>query len=350
MGRPRSADDQRTLSESQQRELFRFEQQHPQQQQGRPFEFERPSSQRLDGPVRRFEILKSTALGLVFPQNLQLSVRDVDAGIALTGGLFDLSNSSHEPLYVTSEMKWWKQKYMLPPNFQIFPGVHHYAGQKKTGQGDGLQGSEIVGLPRSPPHKDLGKGASSSLSLTKSKDKKPYPSAEIQYKGWQSLTGMSISLTLYNITPKMHYHNDYSHSFPQIKPDSAADIRSRLNITRVGWKREYIMTSTPGSLGDYKWRSPSMLEKKYVLSASALDDTFPTGHGNLLLEDHKKMVVAVYKQRRHDDLLGSLMVSKQVPAKPGAFEEGKITVEAVVASCLAIVMYERVGWQNLLGN
>ncbi|RJE17261.1 hypothetical protein PHISCL_10402, partial [Aspergillus sclerotialis] len=126
MARPRTTDHRRAFSESEQRKLDSVDRQ--QQQQLFKSDEHQQFQHEWHGPIRRFEILKSTTLGLVSPQNLQLSVVDVDAGIVHTGHLTDLStlpSSRHEPVFVTSNMKWWKQKFVLPPSFEIFPGTAH---------------------------------------------------------------------------------------------------------------------------------------------------------------------------------------------------------------------------------
>ncbi|ETI22645.1 hypothetical protein G647_06721 [Cladophialophora carrionii CBS 160.54] len=367
MARPRTPHRRRTVSESEQREFVDVQQEHQQQQHDEQRHFDLSSStQGLDGPIRRFQILKSTPVGLVCPQNIRFSVVDADAGIAQTGHIFDLSTPATEPIYVTNDLKWWKQRYFLPPSFEVFPGNAHKHGsrsQRTASRRVAQEGSEISGLPPSPPHDSLTFPDSRSRAhSTTGQTEKAYPVAEIKYRGWQGLTGMSVALTVYNITPEMHYHNHYSHALAD-DPDSTPDIRSRYLISRTGWKREYILTP-----GGYKWRSPSPVEKKDILAAPAVDDATPVGHGNLILEDADQTPVAVYKQRRDHEVLGTLTVLLQHVNETGSDgrnghgqghghghghgkgNDGKITTEAVLASCLAVVTYERIGWQNLLGR
>ncbi len=343
MARARTSHNSRTISQPQQRELFPVEQELHQYSRQRGSELDSPTG--LSGPVRRFEILKSTPLGLVFPQNVYFSVKDVDAGIAHTGHRFEIS--SDEPMFVTSELKWWKQGYILPPSFEILPGgAHRHATRKRTHERQGTQAGEVSGLPPSPSHDGIACGFRGTQDLSDNGEHKPYPLAEIKYHGWEGVSNLSTSLTLYNITPDMHYAHKITagaHSMPE--------IRSQYSIVRVGWKREYIL----GPLG-HKWRSPSLPEKSKLLSKSALDDTLPIVHGNLILEDAHMNVVALYKQRRDWEVLGTLTVSSeyvhdhQQQEHRNDGQEGKITIEAVVASCLAVVIYERVGWQNAWGN
>src|SRR6201996_814123 len=126
MAGTRSANHQRTVSEPEQREFFPVKPKQLQHEQQRsPFEHNSDgTAEGLDGPIRRFEILKSTPLGLVFPQNVYFSVVDLDAGIAQTGYSIDLptSSSTGKPVFTTSQLKWWKQKMMLPPAFKVFHG------------------------------------------------------------------------------------------------------------------------------------------------------------------------------------------------------------------------------------
>ncbi|KIX02433.1 uncharacterized protein Z518_08374 [Rhinocladiella mackenziei CBS 650.93] len=273
--------------------------------------------------IRRFEILKSTALGLVFPQNLKLEVIDVDLGIARTG--HSTSLESGRPVFETGIMKWWKEKYMLPPAFEIFPS------HPKRHQKDPLQSNEIIGLPPSPPppHDSLAK----FNSRPDQEAEKPYPLAQIKYPGWQGISRMSIDLTLYNITPAMHY----DHNLHQLADRLDLDIRSRWVVTRIGWKREYMMYN-PAGTRMYKWRRSAN-----TLTLPGVEDGHPRAHGNLQLEESDGRIVAVYKQRRDFRVLGALSLFMDVVKAP-------MTVEAVVASCLAIVLYERLGWQNLLGQ
>ena len=249
-------------------------------------------------------------------------------------------------MFITSELKWWKQKYILPPSFEIVPGgAHRHASRKRTDQWQDTQTEEVTGLPPSPSHDRHTIESSRKHRPAKAGEHKPYPLAEIKYHGWEGLTNMSTSLTLYNITPEMHYLHDIANVH------AAPETRCQYSIRRSGWRREYALTPS-----GHKWRSPSLSEKYRLLSKSALDDTLPVVHGNLMLEDAEQNVVAIYKQRRDWEVLGTLTVfseyvddhQRQQHEYHG--QQGKITVEAIVASCLAVVMYERVGWQNLWGN
>ena len=347
MARTRQADHQRAIAEPQQREFFAVESER--RQYGRQRGYDSDTTETFNGPVRRFQILKSTPLGLVVPQNVHFSVVEVEESIAHTGHSFNPSAPGHEPVMVTSELKWWKQKYMLPPSFEIFPGdANTHDRRQDSARKSALEASEVTGLPSSAVDR-VCTSSHPGANITRSKSSNSYALAEIRYKGWQGLTQTSISLTLYNITPAMHYENSYSNTLADGSP-SVPDIRSRYTINREGWKREYVLLP-----GTYRWRSPTSSEKGKILCASAIDDTSsPAGHGNLILEDSESNIVAAYKQRRDYEVLGLLIISTErmnASRRNGTDqEEGRITTEAVIASCLAIVIYERVGWQNLMGK
>ena len=293
MARTRKTDDDGTLAEPEQRELFQYHQHN----------------------IRRFEILKSTPVGLLFPQNLQLELRDVDAGIPITGHPSYLSSGT-APVFVTSDMKWWKVKYMLPPSFKMFP--HHPEFKAKSV----YPSSEIVGIPLSPPHDSYHRDMNPS---------KPWPMAEIKYSGWQGITQMNVGLTVYEVQKWMTYDNELQ---------TPADICSRWTISRNGYSREYTLTgipSTPGTEG-YKWRG-----NKKILNIAEMNDGFRKCNGNLKLEDKDARLVAVYKQRRDSDVLGSLTIFTDNMKE-------KVPLEVIVSSCLAIVIYERIGFQNMFGQ
>lgn len=263
--------------------------------------------------IRRFEIIKSSPVGLVFPQNLQLELKDVDAGISLTGHS-SLLPSGTAPTYVTSDMKWYKVKCMLPPSFEVFPS------RPKVQTGSTPPTGEVTGLP-SPSHQPNYKDASESKS---------WPLAKIKFPGWQGLTSMTIKMTIYEVSKWMVYDHQLH---------APSDIRSQWTILRVDYRREYIMGRVgPSDTGIYRWRG-----SKKILDIPEMDDGFPKCNGNLKLEDKDARLVAVYKQRRDSDVLGGLTV----------FTENlkdDVPIEVVVSSCLAIVLYERVAWQNMFGE
>jgi hypothetical protein len=264
--------------------------------------------------IRRFEILKSTPLGLVVPQNLQLELRDVDAGLSLTGHSSYLPSGT-TPTYVTSDMKWWKVKYILPPTFEI------YSSHPESKHNSTAPASEITGLIQSPSHDSYHSEEPGS---------KPWPLAQIKYPGWQGVTQMTIDMTIYEASKWMVYDHELH---------APADVRSRWTIMRVDYRREYIMGRVKSpEIGIYRWRG-----NKKILDIPEMDDGFPKCNGNLKLEDDDARLVAVYKQRRDSTVLGGLTVFTENLKE-------KLPIEAVVSSCLAIVMYERLGWQNMFGD
>lgn len=299
MARPRSPDSNRgrAVGESKQRQV-EFQPQH----------------------VRRFEILKSTPLGLVYPQNLRLEVIDL-------GDSKDLTSAA--PLFTTSELKWWKVKMMLPPSFEIYsPHQDHLHDAHPSP-------SEINGLPGNKP---LGHD-------------KPYPVAQIRYPGWEGMSHLHVDITLYNFTPEMHF-DPTLHSL-----DDNSDIRSHWTVKRVGCKREYSLscTSSPGTHTSYTWRSRA---KSEILTLPDVDDGHAAANGNLCLETPAGEIVAVYKQRRDYRVLGALTVFQDTLDSARKYSSnqdantGNVhpSIEAIVASCLALVLYERIGGQSLFGS
>ncbi|KIW20279.1 hypothetical protein PV08_00854 [Exophiala spinifera] len=256
--------------------------------------------------IRRFEILKSTTLGLVFPQNLRLEVVEVDPDTREQ----EQEHDTARPCFTTSNMKWWKNKLMLPPSFDIFPSPQQGTWHESESSGQ-VQGQESA--------------------------EKPYPLAHIEYPGWQGVTQMTINLTLYNITREMHYEHNHD----------PAEPRSLWTVSRLGSKREYVIKcTTDRELNGYKWHSMSSSE---LTSIPALDDGHSWAHGNLVLSGPDDRLVAAYRQRRDYRVLGSLTIftdtlHHDIGTRP------VLTIDAITASCLSIILYERVAWQNLLGN
>lgn len=292
----RKTDHDRAVSEPEQRELLQYRQYR----------------------IRRFEILKSTPVGLVFPQNLQLELRDVDAGVSLTGHSSHLPSGT-APTYVTSDMKWYKVKCMLPPSFEVYPSHPHPSSQSKSSSTPPTR--EITGMIPSPSHDSYSQEGSES---------KCWPLAKIKFPGWQGVTSMTIQMTIHETSKWMVYD-------PELHAPS--DIRSKWTIFRVDYAREYIMSRVGSSTtGVYRWRG-----SKKILDIPEMDDGFPKCNGNLKLEDPDAKLVAVYKQRRDHDVLGGLTIFTENL-------KADVPIEAVVSSCLAIVMYERVAWQNMFGQ
>ncbi|KIW47979.1 hypothetical protein, variant [Exophiala oligosperma] len=281
MGRSRSPNPDSADEQPEQRQL-QLEQQH----------------------IRRFEILKSATLGLLSPQNLQLEAVEVDSEVHAQ------EQTTTRPCFTTSSMKWWKQKIMLPPSFDIFPSKH-----------DPSQGNKVSGLV-----------------TDRESAEKPYPLAHIQYPGWQGMTQMTIKMTMYNITREMHYEH-------RIDPD---EPRARWTVSRIGTKREYVMKCTTDSnLGGFKWHCLTTPE---LTSIPALDDGHPWANGNIVLSGPDGSLIAAYKQRRDWQVLGSLVIFTDTLHRDDHETKPVLNIETITASCLAIVLYERVGWQNLLGS
>ncbi|EXJ80724.1 hypothetical protein A1O3_07008 [Capronia epimyces CBS 606.96] len=326
--------------------------------------------------IRRFEILKSTALGLVYPQNLQLEVVDVGVDVGGSSAFISTSTlSAPAPRLITSQLKWWKVLAMLPPSFAIYQSHPDldlgYQDQYHKQQHEQYQQQHASEITR----------------LQCNESFNPYPLAQIKYRGWEGISHLDIDMTVFNLTPAMHFDRTLHSSLDdQSDTDSDTDMRTRLTIRRVGAKRQYCMTcaSRPSthSGSRYTWRSRP---KREILALPGVDDGHAAANGNLCLEDADGHIVAVYKQRRDYRVLGALTIFSQshprsrVHHSNSADEDScrgetvavadehdpvavapdehapvvvapAVTVVAVVASCLAIVLYERIGCLGLFGD
>ncbi|KAL2443579.1 hypothetical protein ABEF95_007204 [Exophiala dermatitidis] len=292
--------------------------------------------------VRRFEILKSTPLGLVFPQNLRLEVVDVDddKGTDATG-------------FVTTEMKWWKVQFVVPPTFEIYPSSHP-ANEAKY---------ELDQHKRHRRASSETDPALSSSSATKKDRREPYPVAKVEFPHVDNLWKLTVDITLYHITPAMHFD-------PTATGAEDAALRTRWAIKQISCLgRQYSMTCTnPGGRsgsgsGSYMWRSRPKAE---ILALPGVDDGHPAVNGNLVLEDPDGRIVAVYKQRRDFKVMGALTMFLDTlepttttttadevsePQPSGEAERApRPTVEAVLASTLAVVLFERISFRSLMGK
>ncbi|KAL2443592.1 hypothetical protein ABEF95_007435 [Exophiala dermatitidis] len=300
--------------------------------------------------VRRFEILKSTPLGLVYPQNLRLGVVDVDddKGTDATG-------------FVTTEMKWWKVQFVVPPTFEIYPSSHP-ANEVKYGLDQHKRRRSSSGTAPAP-----------SSSSAKNDRAEPYPVAKVDFPHVDNLWKLTVDITLYHITPAMHFDPTAT-----TRTDDAAaaaahsdDLRTRWAIKQIRCLgRQYSMTCThPGGRNgsnSYMWRSRPKAE---ILTLPGVDDGHPAVNGNLVLEDPDGRIVAVYKQRRDFKVMGALtifldtlepttttttdIVSEQGQQPSGELEPERAprpTVEAVVAGTLAVVLFERISFRSLVGK
>ncbi|KAG9777207.1 hypothetical protein KCU88_g4587, partial [Aureobasidium melanogenum] len=302
--------------------------------------------------VRRFEILKSTPLGLVYPQNLRLGVVDVDddKGTDATG-------------FVTTEMKWWKVQFVVPPMFEIYPSSH--------------PANEVTyGLDQHKRRRSSSETAPAPSSSSAKNDRaEPYPVAKVEFPHVDNLWKLTVDMTLYHITPAMHFDPTAT-----TRTDDAAaaaahsdDLRTRWAIKQIRCLgRQYSMTCTNpggrnGSNSSYMWRSRPKAE---ILNLPGVDDGHPAVNGNLVLEDPDGRIVAVYKQRRDFKVMGALtifldtlepmttttttdIVSAQGQQPSGELEPERAprpTVEAVVASTLAVVLFERISFRSLVGK
>lgn len=252
-------------------------------------------------------------MGIVFPQNVQYQLRRLH----VESSPLEPPNLTSD--FVSNDLKWWKQKYLLPPTIKIFASrLDSTANPQAT--------SEITASSQN------GKSKISKFQRHYPPATDRYPFAIIKYPGWQGVTQFTIDLTLYHMTELMYYD-------PSTFPEPATDLRSRWTIKRLGFSRQYTVSPVPSnsSTAVLKWRS-----SKTILDIPELQDGYPKANGNLKLEDSDANLIAVYKQRRDWDVLGSITIFSD------RLREG-VTAELVFASCLGIVTYERIGWQNGFG-
>ncbi|KIV89458.1 hypothetical protein PV10_06857 [Exophiala mesophila] len=318
MARARKTRLHRAECQPEQREFFEqyeLEQQYKFQPPRRhDQEFQQPADNH--NPIQRFEILKSTPVGLIFPQNVQYQLRRLDP----ESSFVEQPNTTSD--FVSNDLKWWKQKYLLPPTVKIFAS--------RLGSTTNQQTTEIS--HQGTLSRQNRKSKISEFEKCQPPATDPYPFAVIKYPGWQGVTQFTIDLTLYHMTELMHYD-------PATVSEPATHLRTCWRIKRLGFSRQYIISPVPSSSSTpiLKWRS-----SKTILDIPELQDGYPKANGNLKLEDADANLIAVYKQRRDWDVLGSITVFTD-RLRDGA------TVELVFASCLGIVTYERIGWQNGFG-
>ncbi|KPI44055.1 uncharacterized protein AB675_6105 [Cyphellophora attinorum] len=200
---------------------------------------------------RKYQIEKSTALGLLLPQNLRLEVRELD-------------EDGHDIglLYETTALKWWECMATLPPKFLLLS-----AGQ--------------------------------SESATQSEK----PATEI------NAAVAKVMRPLGNLPPgnrariEMGYVSDcfkYSNSLPH-------DTYREWQVRQQGFKRVYRLQPLNASAEEsgqaFVWRgSHSVLQSLNDSKAS------PICHGNLKLLGPNNELLAAWKQRRDSKILGSLYI------------------------------------------
>ncbi|EQL35340.1 hypothetical protein BDFG_02853 [Blastomyces dermatitidis ATCC 26199] len=69
----------------------------------------------------KFQVEKSSALGLILPQNLQLTIHNV-------------TNGAYFPTFITTDMHWEDILSVLPPQFSMYPVSNTGVAEKGTGR------------------------------------------------------------------------------------------------------------------------------------------------------------------------------------------------------------------------
>jgi len=198
---------------------------------------------------RKFSVQKSTAMGLLFPQNLQLEVRNLDRHDQDLG-----------PVYQTSPMGYLAQTVYIPPPFKLYRA----------------DSNAIVGL-----HHTIDEQAISEMRPPK--------------MNWLTMTIANIEMF------KTDDGFQYDHALP-------SDIRKKWTIKQKGFKRVYEMTATDDNKDETQH---SFIWKNSAHVLNLIDDTSPICRGNMKLLSSDGTIIAAWKQRRDCLLLGSIHIFEE---------------------------------------
>ncbi|PGH16728.1 hypothetical protein AJ79_01601 [Helicocarpus griseus UAMH5409] len=187
---------------------------------------------------RKFQVEKSTALGLILPQNLQLTI-------------YNVTNGSYFPSYLTTNMHWVELMTALPAVFSLYPVSN-----------TGVSGEDTGRIVKFCP------------------------------KGWQGVTGLKAELET------------------AINGTAGATSERKWTITRSGWSRQHRMEEVV--TGNELVSSPNsryFVWKGSIEVVDLLDDEGPRCKGNLKLESLAgNTLLAAWKQRRDDRIMGSITI------------------------------------------
>lgn len=243
---------------------------------------------------RKFQFEKSAALGLLFPQSLELEVRaydgqDQDLGVA----------------YRTTSMKWWECMATLPPKFLVLSAGDGKATGASTLEVEAPIAKISRPLMNLPPsnHARVEMGlVSESFSSGEAQPPNEHREWEIRQKGF-----------------KRHW-TFFPHS-----PSPGATASAVID---------------PSSESDYAftWKGSHAVLDSLPASTTAE----PRCHGNLKLLGPNGELLAAWKQRRDSKVLGALYV----------FDEALDTlpVDVLVTTCLYVVVVERILWTTFFGG
>lgn len=246
---------------------------------------------------RKFQVEKSTAMGLLFPQSLELEVRAYD------GQDHDLGLA-----YQTTSMKWWECMATLPPKFLVLSAGDGKATGASTLEVEAALAKISRPLMNLPPSNRARIEMGFVGEPFCPSDGNEPPSSE--HREWEiRQKGFKRHWTFYP-NPPSPTTTGTTDSPPEPEP----------SITFT-WKGSHaVLTSLPDS-------TPAS----------------PQCHGNLkLLAPDGITLLAAWKQRRDRKMLGTLYV----------FDEAvdMIPVDVLVSTCLYVVVVERILWTTFFGG
>ncbi|KAJ5456227.1 hypothetical protein N7530_011501 [Penicillium desertorum] len=251
---------------------------------------------RAKEPYRSFNVFKDVALG-TNAWSFCLQVHP-------SGGFAQ----SPSPVYHTLRIPWYRQGLYLPASFD------HYSG------------GNVVRSRKHP-----------------SPDPQDHR-AHIHYRGFEGLLGLHVTVDIFHLGDSNALQNELPGSGRSC-PDLVKHCS--LDIVRKGIGRTYCVEITGGAVKTFYWKGSkaalSLLGTERERAGSS------DGNGNLkfLAADKPDDILAVWQNRTDRQIVGTLNVIAELDADSDG------VLEALMVSCLAVVVAERVsgrGWIGGLGK
>ncbi|CAL5869675.1 uncharacterized protein PFLUO_LOCUS3905 [Penicillium psychrofluorescens] len=194
------------------------------------------------------------------------------------------------PVFHTPRIPWYRQRYHLPASFDLYAG---------------------------------------GTVIRSSKDPQPEPEdrrSHIHYRGVEGVFTLRVDADIFS------------------QPDGASEPvkRCSVRIARKGIGRTYsvqIYQDGSGSVQKFYWKGSKA-------ALSLVEDREHDGNGNLkfFAADRPQEILAVWQNRTDRRILGSLSVLATLDEGPDG------VLEALVVSCLAVVLSERLSGRGWLGG
>ncbi|CAI7569977.1 unnamed protein product [Penicillium discolor] len=256
-----------------------------------------PRLNRAKEPYRSFNVFKDVALGTnAFSFCLQVHP---------SGGLAQ----SPSPVYHTLRIPWYRQGLYLPASFDLYSGGNVVRSRKDPS-------------PEPQNHR-----------------------AHIHYRGFEGLLSLHVTVDIFRQVGSSTLQNDLAGSG---RSSSELPKHCSVDIVRKGVGRTYRVKITgSGGVKTFYWKGSktalSLLETEGKSAGSS------DGNGNLKFfsADKPDDILAVWQNRTDRQILGSLNVIAELDADSDG------VLEALMVSCLAVVVAERVsgrGWIGGLGK